>query len=86
MQKPIDSTTQEAGEKLPTIRMEQEVMEAVMLHDVVVLCGETGYGKTTPPLAQNMSHATYLAHALCVFCIPGMIAYVTMRSCLPLPL
>ena len=25
----------------------QEVMEAVTTHDVVVLCGETGCGKTT---------------------------------------
>ncbi len=38
---------QEAREKLPIIGMEQEVMEAVLLHDVVVLCGETCCGKTT---------------------------------------
>ncbi|KAK9814452.1 hypothetical protein WJX72_006123 [[Myrmecia] bisecta] len=32
---------------LPIIGMEQEVMEAVSENDVVVLCGETGCGKTT---------------------------------------
>ena len=34
-------------EGLPIIGMEQEVMEAVAQNDVVVLCGETGCGKTT---------------------------------------
>ena len=34
-------------EGLPIIGMEQEVMEAVAENDVVVLCGETGCGKTT---------------------------------------
>ena len=32
---------------LPITGMEQEVMEAVAAADVVVLCGETGCGKTT---------------------------------------
>lgn len=32
---------------LPITGMEQEVMEAVLHNDVVVLCGETGCGKTT---------------------------------------
>ncbi|DBA75145.1 hypothetical protein WJX77_004936 [Trebouxia sp. C0004] len=32
---------------LPITAMEQEVMEAVLQNDVVVLCGETGCGKTT---------------------------------------
>ena len=32
---------------LPITGMEQEVMEALLHHDAVVLCGETGCGKTT---------------------------------------
>lgn len=33
--------------ELPISGMEQEIMEAILQHDVVVLCGETGCGKTT---------------------------------------
>jgi ATP-dependent RNA helicase DHX37/DHR1 len=33
--------------KLPILAMEQEIMEAITENDVVVLCGETGCGKTT---------------------------------------
>jgi ATP-dependent RNA helicase DHX37/DHR1 len=36
-----------ARSELPILGMEQEVMEAVLEHDVVVLSGETGCGKTT---------------------------------------
>jgi ATP-dependent RNA helicase DHX37/DHR1 len=32
---------------LPIVGMEQEIMEAVSENDVIVLCGETGCGKTT---------------------------------------
>ena len=32
---------------LPITGMEQEIMEAILQNDVVVLCGETGCGKTT---------------------------------------
>ena len=38
---------QEARLKLPILGMEQEIMEAIQEHDVVVLAGETGCGKTT---------------------------------------
>ena len=36
-----------AMQGLPIVGMEQEVMEAVTAHDIVLLCGETGCGKTT---------------------------------------
>lgn len=38
---------QEDRMKLPVCQMEQEIMEKIMDNDVVVLCGETGSGKTT---------------------------------------
>ncbi len=33
--------------KLPILAQEQEIMEAITHHDVVIVCGETGSGKTT---------------------------------------
>eukprot|EP00775_Hariotina_reticulata_P011104 gene11104-11258_t len=38
---------EELRQKLPIIGLEQEIMESITRHDVVVLCGETGCGKTT---------------------------------------
>lgn len=38
---------EEVRGKLPIIGLEQDIMEAVTYNDVVVLCGETGCGKTT---------------------------------------
>ncbi|WVZ61730.1 hypothetical protein U9M48_011558 [Paspalum notatum var. saurae] len=38
---------EKAREDLPIIRMEQEIMEAIYENSVVILCGETGCGKTT---------------------------------------
>ena len=32
---------------LPICSMEQEIVEAILAHDVVILCGETGSGKST---------------------------------------
>lgn len=38
---------QQSRSGLPVCAMEQEIMEAIGYHDVVVICGETGSGKTT---------------------------------------
>ena len=36
-----------ARSSLPVCGMEQEIMESIGYHDVVIVCGETGSGKTT---------------------------------------
>lgn len=38
---------EEARLFLPVVAEEQPIMEAVLLHPVVIICGETGSGKTT---------------------------------------
>ena len=38
---------QKARSGLPVCGMEQEIMEAIAYHDVIIVCGETGSGKTT---------------------------------------
>jgi ATP-dependent RNA helicase DHX37/DHR1 len=41
------SEVQEARLALPVVAEEQSIVEAILLNSVVVLCGETGSGKTT---------------------------------------
>jgi len=38
---------EKSREKLPIVMMEQEIMETITENDVVIVCGETGCGKTT---------------------------------------
>lgn len=38
---------EDARSGLPILGMEQEIMEAISNNDVILLCGETGSGKTT---------------------------------------
>ena len=45
VQRPAD--IEEVRLSLPIVGMEQEIMEAISDNDVLVLCGETGCGKTT---------------------------------------
>ncbi|GBG66664.1 hypothetical protein CBR_g66799 [Chara braunii] len=54
---------QKGRSKLPIIGMEQEIMEAVTENAVIVVCGETGCGKTTQ-VPQFLYEAGYGA-ALC---------------------
>jgi ATP-dependent RNA helicase DHX37/DHR1 len=42
-----DPRIQAARLNLPVCGMEQEIVEAITLNDVVILCGETGSGKST---------------------------------------
>ena len=42
-----DPKIQEARMNLPVVAEEQQIMEAILLNPVIVLCGETGSGKTT---------------------------------------
>lgn len=45
-------------ENLPIVMMEQEIIEAISENDVVIVCGETGCGKTTqvPQVSHTSSH------------------------------
>ncbi|KAI0078278.1 P-loop containing nucleoside triphosphate hydrolase protein [Panus rudis PR-1116 ss-1] len=45
VQRPPD--VEEARMDLPIVAQEQEIMEAILLNSVVIICGETGSGKTT---------------------------------------
>lgn len=42
-----DPKIQESRMNLPVVAEEQQIMEAILLNPVIVLCGETGSGKTT---------------------------------------
>ena len=45
VKRPLD--VEESRVLLPIITEEQPIMEAILLHPVVIICGETGSGKTT---------------------------------------
>jgi ATP-dependent RNA helicase DHX37/DHR1 len=42
-----DPKIQASRSELPVCGMEQEIVEAIGAHDVIILCGETGSGKST---------------------------------------
>ncbi|KAF0693972.1 Aste57867_15113 [Aphanomyces stellatus] len=60
--------------QLPVCSSEQEIMEAIETHSVVILCGETGSGKTTqvPQFLYEAGYGTEGMH-------PGMIGVTQPR-------
>jgi HrpA-like RNA helicase len=51
---------EKARRDLPIIMMEQEIMEAIYENSIVILCGETGCGKTTQ--VPQVSMCTHMVH------------------------
>ncbi|CAM9989730.1 unnamed protein product [Ectocarpus fasciculatus] len=66
---------QAARQQLPVCGMEQEIMEAVHDKDTVILCGETGSGKSTQ-VPQFLYEAGYAAHGLIGVTQPRRVAAV----------
>lgn len=66
---------QAARMQLPVCGMEQEIMEAVHDNDTVILCGETGSGKSTQ-VPQFLYEAGYAAHGLIGVTQPRRVAAV----------
>eukprot|EP00903_Cladosiphon_okamuranus_P006361 g6231.t1 len=66
---------QAARMQLPVCGMEQEIMEAVHDNDAVILCGETGSGKSTQ-VPQFLYEAGYAAHGLIGVTQPRRVATV----------
>jgi len=55
---------EKARRDLPIIMMEQEIMEAIYENSIVILCGETGCGKTTQ--VPQVSVGTHMVLSACV--------------------
>ncbi|XP_075689607.1 putative ATP-dependent RNA helicase DHX37 isoform X2 [Rhinoderma darwinii] len=79
---PVDRTPemQEARLKLPILAEEQVIMEAITENPVVVLCGETGSGKTTQ-IPQFLYEAGYASdNDIIGITEPRRVAAVTMSQ------
>lgn len=60
-----------ARKDLPIVMMEQEIMEAVNDHSTVIICGETGCGKTTQvPQVGLLSYYCCYVYIYFIFLIP----------------
>lgn len=66
---------QAARMQLPVCGMEQEITEAVHDNDTIILCGETGSGKSTQ-VPQFLYEAGYAAHGLIGVTQPRRVAAV----------
>lgn len=72
-----DPKIQAARLQLPILAEEQAVMEAIHDNDVVILCGETGSGKTTQ-VPQFLYEGGYTTRGLIGVTEPRRVAAVTM--------
>jgi len=72
-----DPEIQAARLQLPILGEEQAVMEAIHDNDVVILCGETGSGKTTQ-VPQFLYEGGYTTRGLIGVTEPRRVAAVTM--------
>ena len=72
-----DPKIQAARLQLPILAEEQAVMEAIHDNDVVILCGETGSGKTTQ-VPQFLYEGGYTTRGLVGVTEPRRVAAVTM--------
>ena len=72
-----DPEIQTARLQLPILAEEQAVMEAIHDNDVVILCGETGSGKTTQ-VPQFLYEGGYTTRGLIGVTEPRRVAAVTM--------
>ncbi|XP_022086276.1 probable ATP-dependent RNA helicase DHX37 isoform X2 [Acanthaster planci] len=64
---------------LPILAEEQVIMEAINEHQVVILCGETGSGKTTQ-VPQFLYEAGYAQNGLIGITEPRRVAAITMSE------
>lgn len=55
------SSIEEERRGLPIIMMEQEIMEAINGNSIVIICGETGCGKTTQVPQVFSNHRLFCA-------------------------
>lgn len=74
-----DPEIQAARLQLPILGEEQSVMEAIKENDVVIICGETGSGKTTQ-VPQFLYEAGYANNGLIGVTEPRRVAAVSMSE------
>lgn len=67
---------QESRLQLPILSEEQPIMEAILYHPVVVICGETGSGKTTQ-IPQFLYEAGYTGDGMIGITQPRRVAAVS---------
>nr|XP_039267641.1 LOW QUALITY PROTEIN: probable ATP-dependent RNA helicase DHX37 [Styela clava] len=72
-----EASVQESRLKLPILAEEQSIMEAIRHNHTVVLCGETGSGKTTQ-VPQFLYEAGYAKHGMIGVTEPRRVAAISM--------